>query len=170
MSNACLMPEFHLRNILLFTYLFDKNTMRLHFFNVMLYFVLFNLEGVQMKKQISMILAALVLSFSFNSANAAMVSTTSLLQGSQQISNSESVTTMRLGLSDALVNYGVAAQDADSRVALLTNDQVVMLNGQLADMPAGGNILGLAVLVFLVFIITDAVGATDVFTFVDPIK
>lgn len=144
--------------------------MRLHFFNVMLYFVLFNLEGVQMKKQISMILAALVLSFSFNSANAAMVSTTSLLQGSQQISNSESVTTMRLGLSDALVNYGVAAQDADSRVALLTNDQVVMLNGQLADMPAGGNILGLAVLVFLVFIITDAVGATDVFTFVDPIK
>ncbi|MDA3806611.1 MAG: PA2779 family protein [Thiomicrorhabdus sp.] len=123
-----------------------------------------------MKKQISMIFTALVLSFSFNSASAAMVSTTSLLQGGQQISNSESVTTMRLGLSDALVNYGVAAQDADSRVALLTNDQVVMLNGQLADMPAGGDILGLAVLVFLVFIVTDAIGATDVFTFVDPIK
>ncbi len=123
-----------------------------------------------MKKQISMIFAALVLSFSFNSASAAMVSTTSLLQGGQQISNSESVTTMRLGLSDALVNYGVATQDADSRVALLTNDQVVMLNDQLADMPAGGDVLGLAVLVFLVFIITDAVGATDVFTFVDPIR
>ncbi len=123
-----------------------------------------------MKKQISMILAALVLSFSFNSASAAMVSTSSLLQEGQQISNSESVTTMRLGLSDALVNYGVPAQDADSRVALLTNDQVVMLDGQLADMPAGGDILGLVVLVFLVFIITDAVGATDIFTFVDPIK
>ncbi len=123
-----------------------------------------------MKKQISMIFAALVLLFSFNSASAAMVSTTSLFQGGQQISNSESVTTMRLGLSDALVNYGVAAQDANSRVALLSNDQVVMLNGQLADMPAGGDVLGLAVLVFLVFIITDAIGATDVFTFVDPIR
>jgi hypothetical protein len=81
-----------------------------------------------MKKQISMIFAALVLLFSFNSASAAMVSTTSLFQGGQQISNSESVTTMRLGLSDALVNYGVAAQDANSRVALLSNDQVVMVN------------------------------------------
>lgn len=123
-----------------------------------------------MKKQISMIFTALVLSFSFNSASAAMVSTSSLLQGSQQISNSESMSTMRLGLSDALINYGVATQDANSRVALLTNDQVVMLNGQLADMPAGGDVLGLAVLVFLVFIITDAIGATDVFTFVDPIR
>lgn len=123
-----------------------------------------------MKKQISMIFTALVLSFSFNSASAAMVSTSSLLQGSQQISNSESMSTMRLGLSDALINYGVATQDANSRVALLTNDQVVMLNGQLADMPAGGDVLGLAVLVFLVFIITDAIGATDIFTFVDPIR
>lgn len=125
-----------------------------------------------MKKQISMILAGLglVLSLSFNSASAAMVSTSSLLQGNPQISNSESLTTMRSGLSEALTQHGVAAQDAHSRVALLTNDQVVMLNGKLADMPAGGDILGVAVLIFLVFVITDAIGATDIFTFVDPVR
>ena len=123
-----------------------------------------------MKKQVSMILTALVLSLSFNSANATMVSTTSLLQGNHSISHGEDITNMRLGLSDALVHYGVSTQDADSRVALLTNDQVAMLNNQLADMPAGGDVLGLVVLVFLIFVITDAVGATDVFTFVDPIN
>lgn len=125
-----------------------------------------------MKKQISMILAGLglVLSLSFNSASAAMVSTSSLLQGNPQISNNESLTTMRSGLSEALTQHGVPAQDAHSRVALLTNDQVVMLNGKLADMPAGGDILGVAVLIFLVFVITDAIGATDIFTFVDPVR
>ena len=37
------------------------------------------------------------------------------------------------------------------------------------DMPAGG-ILGAIVLIFVVFVITDAIGATDIFPFVRPVR
>ena len=123
-----------------------------------------------MKKQITMILASLLLLVGFNNANAAMVSTTSLLQSGNNISNGDSQTTMRMELVEELVSFGVSQQDADMRVSALTDGQVVSLNDQISSMPAGGDILGLAAIIFIVFIITDALGATDLFTFVHPIK
>lgn len=123
-----------------------------------------------MKKQITMILASFLLLVGFNSANASMVSTASLLQSGGNISNGDSLTTMRMELVEELVNFGVSQQDASTRVSALTNDQIMSLNDQFASMPAGGDVLSLAVLVFIVFVVTDAIGATDVFTFVHPIK
>jgi len=65
---------------------------------------------------------------------------------------------------------GVSPQDVDARVAAMTDAEVAQVNRHLAEMPAGGNILGLIVLLFIVFIITDMLGATDVFPFVHPIN
>jgi hypothetical protein len=47
---------------------------------------------------------------------------------------------------------------------------VQQLNNHLTELPAGGDILGLAVLVFLVFVLTDVIGATDIFPFIHPVK
>ena len=38
--------------------------------------------------------------------------------------------------------------------------------GQVQDLPAGGDILGVAVLIFLVLLFTDIMGYTKVFPFV----
>ncbi len=123
-----------------------------------------------MKKQIIVILASLLMLIGFNNASAAMVSTTSLLQGGSNIGNGESLTAIRTGLVEELVSFGVLQQNAEMRVSALTDGQIVSLNDQISSMPAGGDIVGLAVTIFIVFVITDALGATDIFPFVHPIK
>ncbi|WP_127470676.1 DUF6627 family protein [Thiomicrorhabdus aquaedulcis] len=123
-----------------------------------------------MKKQITMILSGLFLAMGVQTASAAMVSTQSLLQVENSVVQAhDSAVDLRAMLTHDLVDLGVSATDAAHRVSLLTNEQIVALNAELENMPAGGDILGVAVLIFLVFIFTDAVGATDVFTFVKPI-
>jgi hypothetical protein len=123
-----------------------------------------------MKNQITMILASLLLLINFNSANAAMVSTTSLLQSGSNVNNNDALTTMRTELTEELVNFGVSPQDADMRVSALTDGQIISMNNQIASMPAGGDVLGLAVTVFIVLVVTDVLGATDIFPFIHPIN
>lgn len=71
----------------------------------------------------------------------------------------------------ALLNMGVAPEKALERVQRLTPQELAQLNSQLDQLPAGGsNILGVLVLIFVVFVITDMLGATDIFPFVHPIN
>ena len=66
--------------------------------------------------------------------------------------------------------WGVDADEARARVASLTDEEITMLAQKIDEMPAGGSALGflvgLALIVFVVLIITDIVGVTDVFTFI----
>lgn len=73
-------------------------------------------------------------------------------------------------LQQQLTAYGLDAAVAAERIQSMSNAEVAMLNAKLDEMPAGEGILGLAALFFIVFIITDALGATDIFTFVKPIR
>jgi hypothetical protein len=65
---------------------------------------------------------------------------------------------------------GVDPLEAQARVASLSDAEAVRLAGQVEHLPAGGNaigvIVGAAVLVFIVLLITDILGYTDVFPFV----
>ncbi|HKJ77121.1 MAG TPA: DUF6627 family protein [Gammaproteobacteria bacterium] len=64
---------------------------------------------------------------------------------------------------------GVDPERAKDRVANLSPAEIARLNQRIDELPAGGiSALGALALIFLVFIITDAVGATDFFTFVEP--
>ncbi len=65
---------------------------------------------------------------------------------------------------------GVSPEAVDARVAAMTDAEVAQVNRHLAQMPAGGDILGLLLVLFIVFIITDMLGATDIFPFVHPIN
>ncbi len=69
-----------------------------------------------------------------------------------------------------LVALGVDPATVDARVAAMTDAEVAQVNRHLAQMPAGSGIVGLLVLLFIVFIITDMLGATDIFPFVKPIN
>jgi len=69
-----------------------------------------------------------------------------------------------------LAAFGISHEQAMARIARMTNQEIAQLNQQLAELPAGGDVLGVVVLIFIVFIITDVIGATDIFPFVHPVK
>jgi len=66
---------------------------------------------------------------------------------------------------------GIDPEDAQKRVALLSDEEVEKISKNIDNMPAGGNaIIGAIVLIFLVLLITDILGYTKVFTFTRPIQ
>jgi multidrug resistance efflux pump len=65
-----------------------------------------------------------------------------------------------------LVAMGVDPKAAQERVAALSDEEIQNLNGRVQSLPAGGDILGVAVLIFLVLLLTDILGYTDIFPFV----
>ncbi|MFO8003971.1 DUF6627 family protein [Thioalkalivibrio sp.] len=71
-------------------------------------------------------------------------------------------------IQSALVRMGVDPADAQVRVDRLTDGQVTELNARLDQLPAGAGALEAVLIVFLVFVITDALGITDIFAFVTP--
>jgi hypothetical protein len=68
-----------------------------------------------------------------------------------------------------LRSLGVSPREASDRVASLSDEEVERVTGHLDSLPAGqgafGAIVGAAVLVFLVLLITDLLGLTHVFGF-----
>ena len=76
----------------------------------------------------------------------------------------------RADVQARLAQYGVTANDLKGRVAALSDDEVAQLAARLDTLPAGGNILGAIVLIFLVLLLTDILGFTKVFPFTKPIR
>jgi hypothetical protein len=67
--------------------------------------------------------------------------------------------------------YGVSPADVKARVAALTDDEAAELAARIDELPAGGvSILGVALIVFLVLLLTDILGYTKVFPFTKPMK
>ena len=70
-----------------------------------------------------------------------------------------------------LVTLGVAPEMAAARIASLTDAEISQIAQMIDEDPAGqsavGAIVGAALIVFLVLLFTDIVGATDVFDFVN---
>lgn len=64
-----------------------------------------------------------------------------------------------------LESLGVDATDAKARVAALSDTEAAQLAAQMDELPAGGDLLGAAVLVFLVLVATDIMGYTKIFPF-----
>ncbi len=70
---------------------------------------------------------------------------------------------------------GVDADEATARVAALSDVEIRLIAGHIGDDPAGqdvivavvGTLIGAAVFVFVVLLITDLIGLTDVFPFVN---
>jgi hypothetical protein len=71
--------------------------------------------------------------------------------------------------NDQLVALGVDPDEARARAIGLSNRQAVTIASRLDHLPAGegaaGTILGAALLVFFVLLVTDLLGLTDVYPF-----
>ena len=102
---------------------------------------------------------------------AAMITTPDVIQSQQSEYDREQLFSMldRDDVQEKLLSMGVAPEVVQDRINSMTDFEIAQLNQQINDMPAGG-ILGAIVLIFVVFVIPDAIGATDIFPFVRPIR
>ena len=99
---------------------------------------------------------------------AAMVATDKALGSSEREHVNQLLA--RADVQARLSQYGVNAGDVQARIAAMSDDEVAQLSSKMDAMPAGGDILGVIVLVFLVLLLTDILGFTKVFPFTKPIK
>lgn len=63
----------------------------------------------------------------------------------------------------AMLGYGVSAADVDARINNLTESELLQIQNQMAQMPAGGSALGVVLGIILIFVLLDLLGATDIF-------
>jgi len=63
-----------------------------------------------------------------------------------------------------LVAHGVDPVAAKARIAALSNEELRQLDGRLAELPAGAGVVEIVGVVFVVLLILELVGVTNVFT------
>ena len=121
---------------------------------------------------ISILLSISLILLPLGNAQAAMIANTQVIDQMQQQTDRDAVLQLlqRADARDYLISMGVEPRDIEQRVNMMTREELAQLNAQFAQLPAGGDILGLLVLLFIVFVITDMLGATDIFPFVHPIR
>ncbi|MGH8694372.1 MAG: PA2779 family protein [Burkholderiales bacterium] len=107
----------------------------------------------------------------FPTAHAALISTGQVAQAATQDRVAISTVLARPEIQAELIRRGVSVDEANQRVAALTDDEARTLSQQLDSLPAGGiDVLGTVLIVFIVLLITDILGFTKVFSFTRPIK
>ena len=67
---------------------------------------------------------------------------------------------------EQLVRQGVDPAQVEARVAAMSDQEIQSLGGRIDELPAGGDFVGAAVIIFLVLLFTDILGYTDIFPFV----
>lgn len=112
---------------------------------------------------VAVVAVALALSTIAAPASAAIVGTEQML--SQNTARQDVDTFLaRAEVQEQLQDWGVDAADAQRRVATLTPDELQMLNAQIDELPAGAGALEVIGVVFLVLLILELVGVTNVFS------
>lgn len=104
---------------------------------------------------IFMTILTLLLSMPYQSALAALVQTESMLDMSRSQEARETLKKFmaREDVRSAVVAQGVAPAEADARLDSLTDAEVIQLADQIDQLPAGGDILGLAIAVLVIVIL-----------------
>ncbi|MFZ4856953.1 MAG: PA2779 family protein [Desulfuromonadaceae bacterium] len=114
------------------------------------------------------------LDFSVQTATAQMIGTDTVIAVQKKDANRERVVAF-LGRDDvkqAMMQRGVDAAEAQQRVSSLSDAELTKMSRAIEQLPAGGDggigtIIGAAVFIFVVLLITDIVGLTHVFPFVN---
>jgi len=123
-----------------------------------------------------MILIMFCLNIQIPTAQAAMVGTDQIIQQQSNDQQRKNIIAFldRSDVQQQLQGNGVALEDAKARVASLSDAEVQLLSGKIDQLPAGGGaigaIVGAAVFIFVVLLITDVLGLTNVFSFVNPVR
>ena len=116
------------------------------------------------------IFAFLWLGLQLPAAQAGIVGTEIIVSNAQAQQDRTQIMNLldRKDIQEQLVSHGVTAEQAKARVDSLSDAETHTLANQMNTLPAGGDssILGVIVLIFLVLLVTDILGLTNVFPFV----
>ena len=127
------------------------------------------------KQVVARLLAALMLLVSLQSATAqaAMVSTSELVAAESQSWQRAQVSAL-LAEQEAvntLESLGIDPEMVQQRVDNMTAAELQAFNQQVADQQAGGSsLLGVVVLIFVVLVVLDLLGTTNVFPAIKQIE
>jgi hypothetical protein len=128
----------------------------------------------QLRRGVALVLAVvmLVISLPLGRAQAALVSTEELLAAGNGAADRARVLAFleRAEVREQIAALGVDPTEAAARVAALSDAQVREIAGQLEQLPAGqsavGAVVGAILIIFLILLVTDLLGLTNVFPFV----
>jgi len=122
----------------------------------------------------ALIMAAVMfmVSIPVNAAKAGLVKTEEVIDQSVVKANRERVRDFlqRKDVLREMTRLGIRPEEAERRVDALTNAEVAQIAGYLDNAPAGQSavvaFLGVVLIIFLVLLLTDLLGLTDIFPFV----
>ena len=113
-----------------------------------------------------------VVSLPIGYAQAGMVTTDQVLDAAELEQTREEIIQFlaREDVREQMEALGVDPDEASARAANMTDAEVMQIAGQLEQLPAGqdalGAILGAIVLIFVILLVTDILGLTNIFPFV----
>ena len=125
-----------------------------------------------LRRPIAVLLSLLLALMPLLPAQAAMI-------GNEQIINQSQSQQTRGSLQQLLAQdtarqqlqaWGVNPEQIQNRIDSLTDSELARINQQVDTLDAGGNVLGILLVIFIVFVITDVIGATDIFPFIHPVN
>ena len=101
-------------------------------------------------------------------SQAALITTQQILDQQQLQDTRSKLQQMfdRDSVKQQLSSMGVDSRDIQARIDHMTDQEVAVLAEKMDQLPAGQGIVGTVVFIFLVLLITDILGYTDIFPFV----
>lgn len=125
------------------------------------------------QRPLAWLLSALLMLMPVMNVQAAMLGTDTLITAAE---SQQSIAELQqlLDREDAqrqLLALGVNPDQVRERVASLSDSELARINQGINTLNAGGeSVLGILLVIFIVFVITDVIGATNIFPFIHPVN
>ena len=123
-----------------------------------------------------LIFSFLLLDFTAITAKAGLIGTEAVINTLQGEKSRSRITAFldRQEVREAFIQKGIDPAQAKNRVASLTDQEISQICKTLDQLPAGGDgigtVVGAVVLIFIILLLTDILGFTNVFPFVKHTK
>lgn len=113
-----------------------------------------------------------VISLMSATAQAAMVSTGDIISSASEQETRAQVLAIldQDEARDTLLSLGVAPADVEQRVQDMTSAELQAFSKQVEEMQAGGSAVGVIILIFVILIVLDLLGTTNIFPVIKPIN
>ena len=126
-----------------------------------------------MQRQLAWFLSAVLILMPVTSVQAAMIGTDQIINQTDSSLTQEKLQQYldREATQKQLYTWGVSPDWIKERVNNLTDVELARINQGIDNLNAGGDsILGILLIIFIVFVITDVIGATNIFPFIHPVN
>lgn len=125
------------------------------------------------QRPLAWFLSAMLVLMPMMSAQAAMVGTDQIINQTDSSLTREQLQQFldRETAQQQLQAWGVSPDWIKGRVNNLTDRELARINQGVGNLNAGGDsALGVLLIIFIVFVVTDVIGATNIFPFIHPVK